>query len=101
MAKSSMAYLVGAILIIVGLVVYLVEEGATITTFAGTFACNSKLIQQGLHNITLMSNSTMAALLQPCANASALQNVGIILLVIGIVILGYQYYNGNKQPKKK
>lgn len=101
MAKIPLLLVIGAILIIIGIVLYAVETTATVSVpFGGTYACNSQLVQSALHNSSITSNLTYQALLGPCTNAATLQGVGIALIVVGIVLFVLQYYTGRGRRRR-
>ncbi|MCL4379052.1 hypothetical protein M1589_00690 [Candidatus Marsarchaeota archaeon] len=100
MTKIPLLAVVGAILILSGVILYAVNANATVTTFIATYACSSSLVQGALHNSSVTSNSTYAAVLAPCTNAANMQYIGIFLIIIGVALLAAQYYSGRGRKRR-
>ncbi|MEM0143339.1 MAG: hypothetical protein QXL94_05255 [Candidatus Parvarchaeum sp.] len=101
MTGIPLLIIVGAILVIVGAILYVVGFNASIPTLVGNLSCGSSLVQNALHNSSVISNATNAALLSTCTNASIMQGVGIVLVVIGVILLGIQYYMDRSSKKER
>lgn len=100
MTRIPLLVIVGAILVVVGAVLYAVEFNASISTLFGTISCSSSIVQNALHNSSVISNTTNAALLSTCINAGIMQDVGMVLVVIGAILLGIQYYTSRSRKKE-
>ncbi|MEM3265079.1 MAG: hypothetical protein QXH07_03900 [Thermoplasmata archaeon] len=101
MTRIPLLVIVGAILVVIGAVLYAAELNASISTFVGNISCSNSIVQNAIHNSSIISNATNAALLSTCINASITQDVGIVLVVIGVILLGIQYYMGRSRKKER